>query len=483
MSGRDSRYPRRWLLRSTALVAACAPFSGLLGCANRPAPPLADAGMEPDGGAPPDAGSEPDAGAPEYLSTPFLIPNAMWSWWTKPVVLRDYGPSKNKSYLVFTESTGAVGLAILDHQTQTQTRHVLSAAFTPDDHNAGCVVTGNGKVAVFMQGRNVLGLPGEKMYYVEFDEGADPAGLPLGSFDFATAPNRSNYPNAFNADGKLFVLSRNQQALGEQWRYVLNTWPLGAFAAPRPFFASSQFTWPYFAVRRSTLDRNVFVFALGWHPFDSTHHDLYYGKLLRHGVGEPWDVVSRGMVLGNLTSGAGLPLDESHFERVYACPAGLSTRLFEASDDCVVFAVFDPADGAAEYRFAVKKSGAWTSFSVCSGGLPFHGLGVRNYYGGMAISERDRFVVSVVREESGRWLAEEYKSLNEGETWQRVSRSEAPPGGVFGRPMEEALSEEAFGAYTGPLVSAHWQGEYSPTDYTSFLTDVVSLRHPLVLKR
>jgi hypothetical protein len=420
----------------------------------------------------------------EYVPEPFEIPNAMWSWWTKPIVLRDYSLQKNKTYLVFTQSAGAVGLGIVDHNTKTVNRYILSTVFTPDDHNAGCVVTGNGKVAVFLQGRNVVGLPGDKMFYVEFDDGQDPTGLPLQSFDFATPPQRSNYPNAYNADGELFVLSRNQQAVGSQWHYVLNTWPLTTFTAPKTFFGSSQYKWPYFAIRRNTNDKNIFNFALGWHPFDGNHHDIYYGQLLRHGTTAPWDVVSKGAVVGNLTTGAGLPFNESHFEKVFECPAGYSTRLFEASDDCVVFALFNSADNIADYRYAIKVGGVWSNYSVCKGGLPFHGTGIRNYYGGMAISERSKFVLSVVREEAGQWSSEEYCSFDGGQNWMPVALTKvvAPAGQVFGRPMEEVLSEESFGVYTGELVSASWVGTYDVNDYTIFNTKVVSTRAPLYKK-
>ena len=220
------------------------------------------------------------------MSTP-SINNAMWSWWTKPIILRDASSTKNKTYVVFTETNGAVGLAIIDHVNNTTTRHIIADSFTPDDHNAGCVVTGNGRVAVFMQGRTITNRPGEKMFYVEFNEGENPSGQPLREFDFATAPQRSNYPNAFNADGELFVLSRQQQALGNQWLYVLNKWKLQEFSAPKTFFASNKYTWSYFAIRRNWLNKNRFDFALGWHPFLGSHHDIYWGSIMRHGATAP----------------------------------------------------------------------------------------------------------------------------------------------------------------------------------------------------
>jgi len=419
----------------------------------------------------------------KYEAVPFEIPNAMWSWWTKPIVMRDFGKNKNKTYLVFTETAGAVGLAIVDHSKRTTERHIISTAFTPDDHNAGCIVTGNNRVAVFMQGRNIIDQPGNKMLYVEFKDGENPTGLPLKSFDLAIPPNRSNYPNVYNSRGELFALSRNQQALGEQWNYVLGSWPMTEFSPPQAFFASSKWTWPYFAIRRNPQDSGLFHFALGWHPFDGKHHDIYYGTIVRQGPPkQPWNVVSGGKHIGNMTTGKGLPFNEDSFEKVYVCPPGYSTRLFDVVDNAVAFAIFDPANHIADYRMAYKSHGKWTSYSVCNGGLPFHGTGIRNYYGGMAISERNKFVVTVAREVSGSWIVEEYQTRNEGYSWAVNSRSYAPAGSVFGRPMEEVLSEESCYYYDKELISASWYGQYDVNDYTKFNTTVKSTRSPTYKK-
>lgn len=411
----------------------------------------------------------------DFYSSSFRINDAMWSWWTKPIVLRDYGKNKNKTYVVFTQADGAVGLAVVDHKKRKITRHIISTAFTPDDHNAGCVVAGDGRVAVFMQGRNIVGHPGDKMFYVEFGDGENPSGLPLKSFDFATAPNRSNYPNAYNSDNELFVLSRNQQAIGNQWNYVLGTWPLTTFQPPKPFFASQRYTWPYFSVRRSTEEKSVFNFALGWHPFDGKHHDIYFGQINRYGR-HPWDVVSGGKLIGNMTTGVGMPFTENNFELVFKCPDGYSTRLFDVSDDTVAFALFNPSNNVAEYYVASKESGQWVSSRLVTGGMPFHGTGVRNYYGGMAISERDRKTITVAREYNGAWFVEEYQQKSNGQ-WKRNYSNRAPEGNVWGRPMEEVPSEQAFDQYRHDLISASWMGTYDPNDYTKFNTTVLSTRN------
>ena len=403
---------------------------------------------------------------PTHVTPSFEVTDAMWSWWVKPNLLRN----GDKTYATFTQTDGSDGLAIFDHSTGAQKRYLLGTdRFTPDDHGAGSVVVGNGRVAVFLEGRDILGQSKLPMYYVEFGENEDPTGIPLKSFPFATdlPAGGSNYPNTYNADGQFFLLSRMTYNLGDQWGYVLNTWPLTAFSPPKVFYASQAYTWPYFATNRSARDSRVFPFALGFHPFSSTHHDIYYGEIHR---ANGWDVVSRGVVGGNLSTGIGLPLNETSFELVYHAPAGESTRLFNVGDKAVVFATFG-ADNVAHYKYASKASGKWIVSDVVNGGLPFQGTGVRNYYGGMSIDTIDPRVVTLSRESNGTWYVERYATADDGATWTLLNSIKYSNNIVAARPMAEQLSEEGG---SGPLVSMYWFGYYDSVDYTQFNTTLTT---------
>lgn len=416
----------------------------------------------------------PQKPTPVAVSVSYEIPDGMWSWWTKPLVLRDYSATKNRTYVVHTERSGAVSLSIIDHNTNTTKRHIIATNFSPDDHNAGSVVVGNGRVAIFMQGRTIIGASKHDMYYVEFGENEDPTGLKLKSFPFGkeTSAGGSNYPNTYNAQGQFFLLSRMDNALGEQWGIVLNSWPLGTFSERKTFYGSTKYTWSYFATNRGT-DKNVFPFALGFHPFSGNHYNIYYGEIHRNGVlGQPWDVISKDMVIGNLTTGSGLPFNETSFETVYVAAPGERTRLFNVAENTVVFATFG-SDNIATYKYASRRNGKWQVHNVVSGGLPFHGTNVRNYYGGMSISNQDRFTISLSREEAGMWYVERYKSNDEGKTWVKLTGvSYSVPAA---RPIDEMVSEESVD-FNGKLDTVYWFGSYDQNDYTVFLTNLITLK-------
>lgn len=417
------------------------------------------------------SGRSTPAAAPPAVSS-FQVDDAMWSWWTNPKLLRD--TATNRTYVTFTQTDGQDGLAIYDHGTGTTKRYVLGTSqFLPDDHGAGSVVVGDGRVAAFLQGRDIVGdiYP---IYYVEFGQDEDPTGLPLRSIPFSkegVLNCGSNYPNTYNADGQFFLLARLCVDLGYQWGVVLSTWPLTQFSPMKVFYASEKYTWPYFATKR-TSDSEVVAFALGFHPFSSDHHDIYYGEIRRRGLSaESWDVVSAGAVVGNLTSGAGLPFDESSFEAVYHAASGERTRLFDVGKDSVAFATFG-ADNIARYKYARRSASGWSVRAVVEGGLPFQGIGVRNYYGGMAISVLNPGLITLSREDNGTWLVERYLTMDGGATWALIASKAYPNNVVAARPMDEQLANGS--APVADLETMYWFGYYDYADYTKFSTTLTT---------
>jgi hypothetical protein len=419
------------------------------------------------------------------------VNNAMWSWWTKPVTLRDVNTTNNWTYSCFTHSNGAVGLAVTNNLTRNTTAYTITSSglFGPDDHNAGSVAAGNGKVAIFIQGRNVANanvLNPNNMFYIQFDEGTTPAGRTLQNitFSYEASATASFYPNSFNANGDFFLFGRQTQlATANQWIYARSTWPLTTFQSPQPFFKST-FTWPYFAIRRSILDPYVFNFALGWHPYDSTsNNSIYFGKILYNGNTAKWDVFSNNAVIGNMTTGTGLPFNESVVERVYLnSGANNSVRLFDSHDDAVAFGTFNKGPNIVTYNMAYKANGVWTTYPVCIGGRPFHGTDVRDYYGGMAIDERNKYIVTCSVERNNVWFIEEYQTADFGNNWTLNYSTQAALGNVAARPMYEVLSEDSHIYYKGAhdtLACLSWFGTYNTANFSIFSTNLISTRSPL----
>jgi len=293
------------------------------------------------------------------------------------------------------------------------------------------------------------------------------------------SPNVS-YPNTYNVEGHLVDLSRLQTGLGDQWGYMLGTWPMTSpgLGPAHVFYHSGMHTWPYFATARSQLDSRTIVFALGYHPISGTFHDVYYGELR----GPAFDVWSGGRQLGSLSTGEGLPLTDGDLELVYHAAPGESVRLFNVADNAVVFATFTlpgtGADAVATYHYAGKPCAvcAWRVVDIVSAGAPFHGAGVRNYYGGMAISHSNPYAIVLSRQDAaGDWYIDRWQSVDGGYTFSRISEH-ACGTMVCARPETEALSEQSYAEREQVALGiAYWYGVYSPTDYTQFATTLETL--------
>lgn len=425
---RQALLPAILLLSSLAGLVATA----LFGCAGGSAP-------------------QPVASTSPSPSPPWVASDSMWDWWTKPDFLRSATTRGSLTYAVVTQSSGPVSL--LTVRNGSLSRSVLALPLAPDDHNAGSVVAEAGRVAVFMQGRAALPpLDESRLYWVEGAEGDDLSAAPLQSTEFGAAYASANvsYPNAFVRGGKLLVVMRIQTGLGDQWGYVTADWPLVGphpFSAPAVFYASSECTWPYFAIARSTRDPSVLVMAQGYHPISSACHTVRYGTL-------------RGSQL------------TPTLETVYTPAPGESVRLFNVTDDAVAFATFTlpgtGADAVGTYHVARRDAaGAWHVSDLASAGGPFHGAGVRNYYGGMALAA-DGSVVLSRQDAAGDWYLERYGLNNQ------LIASHACGTVLCARPEVEALSEESYG-YAGQLAVGYWFGTYSPTDYTQFSVSLTTL--------
>lgn len=451
----------------------------------------------------------------ENKNPALYLNNAMWSWWTKPLILREIRGGNNRTYTAFTQSNGAVGIGVTNNLTGNTQQYTLTLAnnFSPDDHNAGAVCVGNNRVAVFIQGRNANSavLNPNNMYYAEWSEDSIPPVGNLVNITFSTAntASASYYPNVFNSNSRFVLFGRQQpENTANQWLVVTGNWPLANLSAPKGFFRSSN-SWPYLAFRRSPITPQIINFALGWHPYDSdSNRNIYYGNVVANTTSTtPWNVVANGSIIANLTTGAGLPINQNSLELVHSNPSGnvgnTRTRLFDVSDTAVAFGSFDRNLNIVEYKMSYRvRADNWQTYTICSGGLPFHGVRVRDYYGGMAIGELDKFQITVAVNNGVFWEIREYKIPNDtyfyidpisgaivfytipiaDTQWTLVNVIKIPYGQTAGRPMNELLSENSVNALRGDrttneLATLYWRGFYDGTNFTNFSTNVETSRY------
>lgn len=401
----------------------------------------------------------------------FRLNDAIWSWWAKPCFLRHVDEFRDSTFVAFSESRGAVGVSEIDNVGRTISSKIVSEDFTPDDHNTGAVVAGGGSLAVFYPGRKYTAGSSQSLWYSESSTGSVDD---LGSLKPVAAGG--DYPNVYNVGDSLLVLARLSQT-GTQWRTNISTWPIGEWDGAKSFFASESYEWPYIATRRSRQNSRKINLALGWHPVNEQHSSIYFGAIERTASGD-WEF-SSSVGAANLTDGTGLPLTENDFELAYPAEAGERTRLFDAHDNCFVFASFSEADPVSVYKYATKKSGTWQVYEVCIGGREFYGEG-SSYFGGMSIDDSDPSIIYVAREDDRDWYLERYSSPDNGETWvldSVVERGFSPSGkrSVLARPTSEVLSEGAqqigVGGY---LKTAYFKGSYSERTFEEFSTSLIS---------
>lgn len=452
----------------------------------------------------------------EYKNSGVSINNAMWSWWTKPLVLRDVNQNNNWTYSCFTQSNGAVGIAITDNKTGNTNQYTLTTAntFSPDDHNASAICAGNNKVAIFIQGRvaNSAVLNPNNMFYIQWDEGTVPLPGNLVNITFSTAntATASFYPNAFNSNSKFILIGRQQQEnTANQWIYTRGTWPLSNFSAPQGFFRST-YSWPYIALRRSPRSPAVINFAVGWHPTDSNSpRNIYYGNIYANTVSTtPWDVYANNGVIANMTTGNNLPISETNLELVYTNPSGNTgnntTRLFDVADGAIAFGSWDRNLSIIEYKMAYRaRADLWLVYTICTGGYPFHGVGVRDYFGGMSIGGTDKFQITVSVNSSQKWEIREYQIPSATYYYQDPTSGafisfqipvpdtqwvlrnviRMQPNEVSGRPMAEVASEDTLlrssfaNIADTEFATLYWRGSYDGSDFTRFSTNIESSRY------
>lgn len=325
--------------------------------------------------------------------TPIWFADASWSWWQKPQSLRDRTNSKDFTYIGFTCKNTAVGLAITNNKTMLTNTYIIAGndMFNlQDDHNAGVTYTGNGRTIVFFQGRcvnsaitvNNASVNVRNMFFVDFAEGAVNSSSLVSnykntivqntSFNYeaaSVATDTSYYPNILVSNNKFVLIGRQTanssggSSGANNWNFVTCNWPLtgNTLAQPRGFFKSSKW-WPYFAISRSPVNKDKFVFCLGWHPVSTNYREkhLYYGYINRTSTtpGEAWDVYTPGSlvdtVYGTLSTSGWTPLNENNLELAVINKANGSSatsaatgengymrvRLFDVSENAIAYSVF-----------------------------------------------------------------------------------------------------------------------------------------------
>jgi hypothetical protein len=410
----------------------------------------------------------------------FKVHDAMFSWWAKPMVLRYTDGNYNRTYQTFTQADGGAGVIIHDHINGATERYILDTDRTPDDHNAGCVQVGDGKVVVVIGGRSNTTAPVDNCLVCEWDIDDSPNG---NSFNKYYLDIGRDYPNLYQYDNDAFLLvsQRGANGLLTGHSFRLNSWPLSETGwGPLTQLTDNQNSaeWMYITSRRNATNPNIIDLAIGFHPEFQSLGNIYKAQIRHVGGAEPWRLYVAGSEIANMHTGVGLPVTENDFEVAYTASANEKTRLYDVKDDAVVFTSYFNSDTAnSVYKYAYKDSGSWSAVTVGDCGAPF--LDSSAYFGGAAISENGGFITASVNV-SGYTRVVEFGSSGGGSTWFELENytfaEKTGANIIHGRTMAEVPSLSTLEA--GDTIQYQmmtWAGHYSPDSFTEFNTTIVSL--------
>jgi hypothetical protein len=346
-----------------------------------------------------------------------LMKDAIGSWWTRP---RSVGnPDGNNITVTGISSRGRIELNRQSNVTQRPLglgSRVIVASNQEDDHNNPALVfplsTTNRPAVIFWTQHAVDAL---MRYRVATTPGllGSLASQPTQTIDYSSIATNITYAEAHSrptvGSGEIHLLTRvGLIGGGTGWAYTRSTDWAGSWSAPVTLFHVHPFGLHYVA---STLlaDGQTLRYVGFLHPSDFLNpdtHDLWAWEIdLTTGDVTP---IGGGTVLGNVQTGAGLPLTSSTAPRVYTTPVGRTVHGFDISSGpapTIVFAEKDLNNLTTEnsvYKVLRWDGNGWQATTVAATGLHFQHVG--GYYvggGAFPIGTDDRLYLS--RSHGGEW--------------------------------------------------------------------------------
>lgn len=411
---------------------------------------------------------------------PYAVSDAQYSWWARPMAMRHITDLYNRTYQTFTEANGAVGIIVHDHDLGTTERYILDTDRVPDDHNAGCVCVGQGKVVCTFGGRSNTTAPVDQCLICEWDIDETPNG---NSFNKYYLDVGRDYPNMYyyENDAILFVSQRGANGLTSGHSYRLNTWPLdeNQWTAKTDLLDPvNSPDWTYVTSRRRQSNPSIIDLAVGFHPENQANANIYVAQIRHVGGNEPWRLYVNGSEIANISTGVGLPVVPSDFELAYSAGGTEKTRLFDIKDDGLVFASYLGTDSdAGIYKYAYKSAGLWSSVDIADTGASFYVSS--SYFGGAALSENPG-QLTIAQAINGFYRFKNFSSINNGTAWVEIDEYQVSGQSgshiIHGRPLPENASLETMErGEQYNYVMTGWVGRFNNDDFTDFNTVVMTI--------
>lgn len=331
-----------------------------------------------------------------------LVEDMAWCWWTKPRATR----IGQLVYFGALDSAGRIVAATWDLKTRSARKATL-AQFESDDHNNPAIVAVAGKPLVAFYARHDLD---DVLRYrlgvrpADITDWHDERVLRFGGL--------TTYAEVHPRGDELHVFTRVDD--GEWWYCSSSDWA-STWTEPSAFLSFDTDQQVYMATALLADNRTLRV-AVSGHPKEYERkplHDVWVClvDLETGAVTRPSD----GAVVGNLRSGADLPLNYDRLDLVYRTPADRTVNLFDVSDGPVFEVGFvskvkgDLATVDARYHVTSARDGAWITEDLVDAGEVFGYIPAGLYAGGVAFPNRSPGgQVYVSREAQGLWHLERW---------------------------------------------------------------------------
>jgi hypothetical protein len=399
----------------------------------------------------------------EPLNTTERIVDLFHSWWAIPntvVVGRDI-------YSAGVTNLGVMAVGRLGPGGPD--RLSIEALAQPDDHNGPAILHVPGKVPIVFTAEHNAG---DSMIHWRKGTVVD---------DFTTlspmkksivVTGRPNYPQPFNVPGTDNGLLFFRDATFS-WSFFKTSDYFETLSAKTKLISFGGTNQGYCQTIQ-LADGTLRIAAYG-HPLLSTLHDVYYCAI---------DLVSgnvtkvNGTVIGNVNTGANLPLAMTALDKIYITPAApAGTRLFDISDGPVIEVGIGTwtSDTDMHYKYITWNGTSWGIKDITAAGIVFGEQPTAHYNGGMSFQKSTSGgVLYLSKENAGTWTIEKWVTTDGGNTWTTTVLATAAAGHKYIRPYGLAATDPFQLTY----LDCTNYGGYVHQAYLTFQGDTVALAEP-----
>ena len=334
---------------------------------------------------------------PEHQPPFRVVDDMAWCWWTRPRATR----IGNHVYFAAMDHAGGMIAARYEIGTGL-TERVKLAQFEDDDHNNPALLAVEGRPLVCFYSRH------------DAEEGLRYriSKSPLALDDWQpeqllTFEGSTTYAQVHNVAGTLHLFTRVNET---RWGWCMSTNWAQTWSAPRDFLSFDTDQQVYMATSL-LADGHTLRVAVSGHPKEYEKkplHDVWACLVdLETGV---VTLPSSAREIGNLKTGAGMPLDYSALELVHKTAPDRTANLFDVSSGPVFEIGYvtkikdDMTTRDGWHHVASLRDGHWVVDDIAPTGRKFGYIDAGLYVGSIAFPERAAGgQLYLTREAEGLW--------------------------------------------------------------------------------